>query len=80
MNNLVGIPYAEEQDRDSGYIAPFVPSPQEVVDRMLELAEVSQGDLLYDLGAGDGRIVIAEARIYGARVVCFEIDPALVTD
>ncbi len=80
MNNLVGIAYAEEQDRDSKYIAPFVPSPQEVVDRMLELAEVSQGDLLYDLGSGDGRIVIAAARRYGARAVGFEIDPALVTD
>jgi SAM-dependent methyltransferase len=80
MNNLVGVLYAEEQDRDSRYIAPFVPSPQEVVDRMLELAEVSQGDLLYDLGSGDGRIVIAAARRYGARAVGFEIDPALVTD
>ena len=80
MNNFVGVLYAEEQDRDSRYIAPFVPSPQEVVDRMLELAEVSQGDLLYDLGSGDGRIVIAAARRYGARAVGFEIDPALVTD
>jgi len=72
--------YAEEQDRDSTYIAPFVPTPQEVVDRMLELAQVSQGDLLYDLGSGDGRIVITAARRYGARAVGFEIDPALVTD
>ncbi len=80
MNNFLGIAYAQEQDRDSKYIAPFVPSPQEVVDRMLELAEVSEGDLLYDLGSGDGRIVIAAARRYGARAVGFEIDPALVTD
>ncbi|HXL09289.1 MAG TPA: class I SAM-dependent methyltransferase [Candidatus Bathyarchaeia archaeon] len=80
MNNFLGIAYAQEQDRDSKYIAPFVPSPQEVVDRMLELAEVSEGDLLYDLGSGDGRIVIAAARRYGARAVGFEIDPVLVTD
>ena len=76
----IGVAYAEEQDRDSTYIAPFVPTPQEVVDRMLELAQVGQGDLLYDLGSGDGRIVITAAKRYGARAVGFEIDPALVTD
>lgn len=73
------IAYAEEEDRDSTYIAPFVPTPQEVVDRMLELAQVHQGDLLYDLGSGDGRIVITAAKRYGARAVGFEIDHALVT-
>ena len=52
-DDSVGVAYAEEQ-RDSTYIAPFVPTPQEVVDRMLELAQVSHGDLLYDLGSGDG--------------------------
>ena len=78
-SNLVGGAYAEEQDRASMYIAPFLPTPQEVVDRMLALAEVSQGDLLYDLGSGDGRIVITAARRYGAKAVGFEIDPALVT-
>ena len=71
--------YAEEQDRDSTYIAPFVPTPQEVVDRMLELAQVDHGDLLYDLGSGDGRIVITAAKRYGAKAVGFEIDHALVT-
>lgn len=76
----IGVVYAEEQDRDSTYIAPFVPTPQEVVDRMLELARVGPGDLLYDLGSGDGRIVITAAKRYGARAVGFEIDPALVTD
>ena len=70
--------HAEEQD--SIYIAPFVPTPQEVVDRMLELAQVNQGDLLYDLGSGDGRIVITAAKRYGARAVGFEIDHALVID
>ena len=71
--------YAEEQDIDSPYIAPFVPTPQEVVDRMLELAQVREGDLLYDLGSGDGRIVITAATRYGAKAVGFEIDHALVT-
>jgi cyclopropane fatty-acyl-phospholipid synthase-like methyltransferase len=56
-----------------------VTTPQEVVDRMLELAQVSQEDLLYDLGSGDGRIVITAAKRYGAKAVGFEIDPALVT-
>jgi SAM-dependent methyltransferase len=78
-DDSVGLAYAEEQDRDSTYIAPFVPTPQEVVDRMLDLAQVSHGDLLYDLGSGDGRIVITAARRYGAQAVGFEIDPALVT-
>ena len=78
-DDSVGLAYAEDGDHDSTYVAPFVPTPQEVVDRMLELAQVSQGDLLYDLGSGDGRIVITAARRYGAQAVGFEIDPALVT-
>jgi SAM-dependent methyltransferase len=78
-NHAAGVAYAEYQDRDSPYIAPFVTTPQEVVDRMLELAQVSQEDLLYDLGSGDGRIVITAAKRYGAKAVGFEIDPALVT-
>jgi cyclopropane fatty-acyl-phospholipid synthase-like methyltransferase len=56
-----------------------VPTPQEVVDRMLELAQITQKDILYDLGSGDGRIVITAARRYGAKAVGFEIDPVLVT-
>ena len=78
-NNPGCVVYAQEVDRASAYIAPFLPTPQEVVDRMLELAEFRQGDLLYDLGPGDGRIVITAARRYGANAVGFEIDPALVT-
>ena len=52
--------------------------PQEVVDRMLWLAAVKAGDLLYDLGAGDGRVAIAAAKKYGIKAVGFEIDPGLV--
>jgi SAM-dependent methyltransferase len=77
-NHAAGVACAQEQDLDSPYIAPFVTTPQEVVDRMLELAQVSPGDLLYDLGSGDGRIVITAAKRYGAKAVGFEIDPALV--
>jgi SAM-dependent methyltransferase len=68
--------YGEE--RDSSFIARYVPTPQEVVERMLELAEVRKEDLLYDLGSGDGRIVITAAKRYGARAVGFEIDRVLV--
>jgi SAM-dependent methyltransferase len=74
---LTTVLYAGQRD-GSEYIAPYVPTPREVVDRMLELAEVGKGDLLYDLGSGDGRIVITAARRYGVKAVGFEIDPNLV--
>lgn len=61
-------------------VAPYLPTPGPVVDRMLELAEVTQNDVVYDLGSGDGRIVIAAAEKYGARGVGFEIDPELVLE
>src|ERR1043165_7653593 len=67
------------QDFDSKKIVPFVPSPQEVVDQMVELAGVKKGDVVYDLGSGDGRIVIAAAQ-KGAKAVGFEIDPDLVRE
>ena len=69
---------AAAMEEESPYMAPYVPTPQEVVDRILELAEVSKGDVVYDLGSGDGRIVIAAARKYGVKAVGFEIDPSLV--
>ena len=56
----------------------YVPTPQPVVEAMLELAEVKAGDVVYDLGSGDGRIVITAARKYGARGVGVDIDSALV--
>jgi len=59
-------------------LAPFVTTPEDVVERMLRLAAVGSGDVVYDLGSGDGRIVIAAARMFGARGVGVEIDPALV--
>ena len=57
---------------------PFVPTPIEVVDRMLELAEVKKGDVVYDLGSGDGRIVIRAAKNYGVRAVGIEMDSLLL--
>src|SRR5918995_3418830 len=70
---------AQAQDFDSKKIVPFVPTPQEVVDKMIELAGVKKGDTVYDLGSGDGRIVITAAR-KGARAVGFEIDGDLVKE
>jgi 16S rRNA A1518/A1519 N6-dimethyltransferase RsmA/KsgA/DIM1 with predicted DNA glycosylase/AP lyase activity len=54
-----------------------VPSPHKIVERMLELAEVKQTDTVYDLGSGDGRILVTAAQKFGARAVGIEIDPEL---
>ena len=75
---LYADPPAGSSARAPGQLAPFDPTPQEVVDRMLVLAGVKKGDVVYDLGAGDGRVVIAAAKKYGAQAVGFEIDPGLV--
>src|SRR5438132_11210299 len=58
----------------------FVPTPMAIVDAMLKLAQVTATDVIYDLGSGDGRIVITAAQKYGARGVGVEIDPVLVRD
>jgi SAM-dependent methyltransferase len=57
---------------------PFVPSPMPVVLRMLEVAEFKKGDVLYDMGSGDGRIVIQAAKKYGVRGVGVDLNPELV--
>ena len=54
---------------------PYVPTPAVVVERMLNLAGVGAGDVVYDLGCGDGRIVIAAVKRAGVRGVCVEMDP-----
>jgi SAM-dependent methyltransferase len=56
-------------------LAPYVPTPQDVVDRMLSLANVTGADVVYDLGCGDGRIVITAAKKFGAHGVGVDIDP-----
>jgi SAM-dependent methyltransferase len=58
--------------------AVFVPTPMDVVARMLEVAGVKKDDVVYDLGSGDGRIVIAAARTFGCRAVGVELDEELV--
>lgn len=59
---------------------PYVPTSPETVDQMLRMAKVSSDDVVYDLGSGDGRIVIAAARDYGARGVGIDIDPVRILE
>ena len=59
---------------------PYVPTPQPVVNRMLELANVDEDDFVYDLGSGDGRIVITAAEKYGARGIGIDIDPERIKE
>lgn len=59
---------------------PYVPTPQAVVDRMLELARVGPKDMVYDLGCGDGRIVITACKRYGARGVGIDLNPVRIDE
>jgi tRNA G37 N-methylase Trm5 len=61
-------------------LAPYVPTPQDVVDRMLAVAQVTSNDVVYDLGSGDGRIVITAAKKYGARGVGIDIDSERISE
>ena len=73
---LVGAPGpAAGQIPQGKSLAPYVPTPQDVVDRMLELAGVTKDDVVFDLGCGDGRIPVTAAKKYGARAVGVDIDP-----
>src|SRR5262245_52032004 len=58
----------------------YYPTPQAVIDRMLEMARVTNKDVVYDLGCGDGRIVVTAAKKYGARAVGVDIDPVRVKE
>jgi predicted RNA methylase len=61
-------------------LAPYVPTPQDVVERMLALAKVTNEDVVYDLGCGDGRIVITAAVQYGARGIGVDIVPERIAE
>ena len=61
-------------------LAPYVPSPYDVVNRMLEVAGVTSNDVVYDLGCGDGRIVITAAQRFGARGVGIDFDPERIAE
>ena len=71
---LLDLTACVDTDQDIHYI----PTPEPVVDEMLRLAELEEGDLLFDLGSGDGRIPIAAARDYGVRAIGIEIDAGLI--
>lgn len=60
------------------FLAPYVPTPFDVVDRMLSLAHIRPFDMVFDLGCGDGRVVIRAAIAYGARGFGVDIDPYLI--
>ena len=59
---------------------PYVPTPQEVVERMLEMAKVSKSDYLIDLGSGDGRIVVTAAQKYGTRGFGVDLNPVRIAE
>ena len=62
---------------DQRSLAPYVPTPQDVVDKMLEVAGVKKNEMVYDLGCGDGRILMTAAQKFGARATGVELDPVL---
>jgi len=66
---------APQSERKRQFDVPYVPTTAEAVQAMLKLADVKKADIVYDLGCGDGRIVIAAAKTYGARGVGIDIDP-----
>lgn len=59
---------------------PYVPTPQEVVDKMLELADPKEGEIMYDLGCGDGRIVVTAVKKYGVKGTGVDIDPQRIKE
>ena len=79
-NDLLELYEGSHGKEDAEDLAPFVPTPMVVVERMLELAEVNTQSVLYDLGCGDGRIVVQAAKTYGARGVGIDIDPIRIEE
>ena len=75
---LLGLAAIATPAAQPAVLAPYSPTPTDVVDRMLRLAGVGARDVVYDLGCGDGRIVIEAARMHGARGVGIDIDPELI--
>jgi SAM-dependent methyltransferase len=79
-NELLELYEGSHGREDAVDLAPYVPTPLPVVDRMLEMADLDEDDMLYDIGCGDGRIVINAAKIYGARGVGIDIDPQRIKE
>ena len=74
------VPEAQTRKPDAPQLAPYVPTPQDVVDRMLVLANIKKSDFVVDLGCGDGRIPVTAARKYGARGLGVDIDPVRIAE
>jgi SAM-dependent methyltransferase len=77
---LLALPSAQTKRPDAPHLAPYVPTPQDVVDRMLVLAGVQKSDFVVDLGCGDGRIPVTAAKTYGARGLGVDIDPVRIAE
>ncbi len=71
---------AEESQETHTPDVIFVPTPQAAVDKMLEMAQVTKDDVVYDLGCGDGRIVVTAAQRYGCRAFGFDVDPQRIQE
>lgn len=76
----VAFPQVPNNKKKPRLDAPFVPSMQEITEAMLKLAKVRKGDLVYDLGSGDGRVVIMAAKTFKARGVGVDIDPKRIRE
>jgi cyclopropane fatty-acyl-phospholipid synthase-like methyltransferase len=70
----------EDLEYPEGLDVPYVPTPMEVVKGMLNLAKVKKGDLVIDLGCGDGRIVVDAAASFGARGIGYDLNPARIKE
>jgi SAM-dependent methyltransferase len=79
-NNLIHLYEGSHGRGDVEDLAPYLATPREVVEKMLQMAKVDNNDVLYDLGCGDGRIVITAAKKYGARGVGVDIDPERIRE
>jgi SAM-dependent methyltransferase len=77
--SLLAVAHGQEQ-QEKKLDVPYVPTPQSVVDAMLSMAAVKKDDVVYDLGCGDGRIVITAAKKHGARGVGVDIDPERIKE
>lgn len=77
LTPLAQEPFYQEAFR---WDVPYVPTPQEVVDEMLAMADIGSNDVLYDLGCGDGRIVVTAAKKFGIKGIGVDIDPARITE
>ena len=75
-----GLKAASSPTAQGQSLAPYVPTPQDVVERMLTLAHVGANDVVVDLGSGDGRLVVTAAKKFGAHGIGIDIDPARIAE